>query len=165
LSKSVLVLMGVSGSGKSFLGCALAKTTGMIFIEGDDFHPAANRAKMAAGIALDDGDRWPWLYALSAAVTGPAIVACSALKLCYRDYLRSRIGLEVRFALLDAPRAALEKRLSVRRGHFMPPTLLESQFATLEPPKSDEPGTIVIDATLPPAFVLTLLRQANFLAP
>ncbi len=163
MTDRVLVLMGVSGSGKTYLGRKLAKATGVAFIEGDDFHPTANRAKMAAGIALDDYDRWPWLDALAAATTGPAIVACSALKLCYRDHLRSRIGPDTRFALLDAPCALLDQRLLARAGHFMPPNLLDSQLATLQPPLPGEPGTIALDARLTPEAALAILRNAGFL--
>jgi gluconokinase len=131
--------MGVSGSGKSTLAARLVEHTGWSFAEGDDYHSAANRGKMAAGIALNDADRQPWLDALHdiltewqrAGVSG--ILTCSALKASYRERLTA--GLDGRrFVWLDPPRARLEERLAHRAGHYMNPNLLGSQLATLEPP-------------------------------
>jgi gluconokinase len=143
--------MGVSGVGKTTVGQGIAKALGWVFAEGDDFHPAANVAKMHAGQPLTDADRAPWLAAIAAwigereaAGTG-GIVTCSALKRSYRDELRSGHR-DVRFICLTAPRALLESRLTSRVGHFMPASLLDSQLATLEPLQPDEEG-VTIDVT------------------
>jgi gluconokinase len=138
---SVLVVMGVSGAGKSTVARRLASRLGWDFEEGDALHPAANVAKMAAGEALSDADRVPWLAAVASWIDAEleadrrGVITCSALKRRYRDELR-RPG--VLFVLLDVPRAELERRLQRRRGHFMPASLLDSQLATLEPPATDE---------------------------
>lgn len=155
LSKSPgqhLVVMGVAGCGKSSLGAAVAATLGVPLIEGDDFHPPANRAKMSAGQALDDADRAGWLDVLAgqlAAHPQGAVLTCSALKRAYRDRLRAaRPGL--RFAWVDIDRATAAQRVAARGGHFFSPTLVASQFDALEPP-TGEPGVIRVDGTLPPA--------------
>lgn len=148
----VVVVMGVSGCGKSSFGAALADALHARFLDADDLHPPANRRKMAAGIALDDTDRRAWLNAVAAwmAKRGeqgePGVVACSALRRRYRDRLRVAVG-EVRFVYLEVPRAELEQRMRSRQ-HFMPVTLLDSQLATLEPPEQDESACIV-DGTMP----------------
>ena len=139
----VIIVMGPSGSGKSTLAAALARDLGLPFIEGDDLHPPANRARMASGVALTDEDRWPWLDAVAeaasqAAASGGAVVACSALRRVYRDRLVGLIRAPVRFVLPDADRALLAERMSNRPGHYMPVSLLDSQIATLEPPEADE---------------------------
>jgi gluconokinase len=141
--------MGVSGAGKTTLAEALAERLGWRFQEGDALHPAANIAKMAAGRALDDADRWPWLDAVGAWIDGcvaigrPGVITCSALKRAYRDRLcADRPG--VRFAFIRAPRATIAARLERRASHFMPPGLLASQFEALEPPGPGEP-VIVVD--------------------
>jgi gluconokinase len=127
----------VTGSGKSTLGRALAGVTGWPFADGDDFHSAANKEKMHAGIPLTDEDRAPWLEAVHARLLAwerageSGILACSALRAAYREVLRRGIA-EIRFLLLTAPRSVLEARLRERRGHFMNPALLDSQLATLE---------------------------------
>jgi gluconokinase len=155
-----LVVMGVSGSGKSTLAQGLADTLGWPFQEGDDLHPAANIAKMSAGIPLTDDDRAPWLDRVAAWIDShpTGIVTCSALKRSYRDRLR-RPG--VIFVLPDVPRAVLQERLAHRSGHFMPASLLDSQLDTLEPLGPDE-AAIVVDATQGPettlAEVLSQLR-------
>jgi len=139
---TIVVVMGVSGSGKSTFGAALAEALGARFLDADDLHPPANRQKMATGIALDDDDRRPWLDAVAAWMaerirTGQAsVVACSALRRRYRDRLRAA-GVGVRFVYLAVPRAELEARMR-SRVHFMPVTLLASQLAALEPPDADE---------------------------
>jgi gluconokinase len=149
----IVIVMGVSGSGKTTLGKALAARLGWPFLEGDDLHPARNRAKMAAGHPLDDSDRRPWLEAIAAwmaaraAEGGDAVVACSALRRSYRDLLAAAAP-DVLFAWLDGPRAVLQARLSARKGHFMPPSLLDSQIDTLEPPGPDETA-VRIDLELP----------------
>jgi gluconokinase len=139
--------MGVAGSGKTSVGELLAKKLGVPFLEGDDFHPAANVAKMAAGVPLDDADRGPWLDAVGAAINqAPAprlVVACSALKRSYRERLAEAAERPLVFVLLDASRETLARRLATRRGHFMPTSLLDSQLATLERPGPPEKAVVV----------------------
>lgn len=146
-----VVVMGVSGSGKTTLGTALAKRLNVDFIEGDALHPSANIAKMSAGIALSDEDRWPWLANISRILSAKpgSVGSCSALKRIYRDRLRSGIGPALRFVCLMVPRPELERRMAQRRGHFMPPGLLDSQLAALEPP-IDEPDALILDGAVPP---------------
>jgi gluconokinase len=152
-----VVLMGVSGSGKTTVGLALASRLGMPFIEADDLHPQSNREKMAAGIPLTDEDRWPWLDAMgdrmeSVRREGHGVIAtCSALKRIYRDRLRAKVNGPLLFVLLDSPREVLAARMTSRKGHFMPPALLTSQLATLEKPAPDETGVMVVDGTRPVA--------------
>jgi gluconokinase len=138
-----VVLMGVSGSGKTTVGAALAERFSMPFIEADDLHPKANRDKMTEGIPLTDEDRWPWLNAIADEIErvcrarGHVVVACSALKRTYRDVLlRGRD--DVRIVFLNGTQKLIADRLAARKGHFMPPGLLDSQFKTLEPPGLDE---------------------------
>ena len=134
----IVVLMGVCGSGKTTVGRALARELGWDFFDADTFHPEANVAKMANGIALTDDDRWPWLDRLGVEMRvvnergGHAVVGCSALKQAYRDRL-SGAG-ELRWVYLKGEAATIEPRLASRRGHYMPPSLLASQFAALEEP-------------------------------
>lgn len=140
-----LVVMGVSGSGKTLIGAALARTLGGRFVEGDDLHPPVNRAKMAAGTPLTDEDRWPWLDVVAAALRDaapPAVAACSALRRAYRDRLRAGVP-GLLFLHLDGPREEVAARLAARRGHFMPPALLQSQYEALEPLGADEAGVAV----------------------
>ncbi|MDO5632050.1 MAG: gluconokinase [Paracoccus sp. (in: a-proteobacteria)] len=143
-----IVVMGVSGSGKSTVGAELAEVLGWQFIEGDALHPAANIAKMSAGIPLTDEDRWPWLRALAGriaegeAARAPTVVGCSALKRSYRDVLRQGAP-RVRFVHVWGDRQVLETRLNARPGHFFPPALLDTQIATLEHLAPDEDGVIV----------------------
>ena len=141
--------MGVSAAGKSTIGLAASALTGVTFLDADDRHPPQNIAKMAAGIALTDADRAPWLDAVGTALRDerPCIMACSALRRLYRDRLRELAPHTV-FALLQLPRAELERRIAARTDHFMPAGLLDSQLATLEPPGSDE-EVVVLDATRP----------------
>jgi gluconokinase len=131
----IVVLMGVSGSGKTTIGELLAQRLGWRLIEGDDYHPRENVAKMAAGIPLEDADRWPWLDALNQRLRGErdAIVTCSALKESYRQRLLAGIK-DARLVYLHAPKALIARRVAERKHKFMPASLLESQFATLEPP-------------------------------
>ncbi|MDA9930656.1 gluconokinase [Alphaproteobacteria bacterium] len=140
------VLMGVSGSGKSTFASALASQLKAGFIEGDDLHPASNIGKMSNGIPLNDDDRWPWLKAIAAKVgqdNNLVFVACSALKKTYRRYLAEQIGFECYFIHLvgaeDVLAARIKRRQESQQGHFMPPILLASQVAILEPPDKDEP--------------------------
>jgi gluconokinase len=149
-----VIVMGVSGSGKSTLGAALATVIGRPFLEGDSFHDAAAVAKMRSGEPLCDEDRWPWLDRLGAAVSatvgehGVAVAACSALRRRYRERLIAAIAAPVRFVLLDNSREELERRLAGRTRHYMPPSLLDSQLATLERPAPDEPAA-AFDASAP----------------
>ncbi|AUM74987.1 gluconokinase [Paracoccus jeotgali] len=150
-----IVVMGVSGAGKSTTGRALAAKLGREFIEGDAFHPPANIRKIAAGIPLTDADRAPWLAALAAELRradheGRQIVlACSALKRSYREVLRGGAG-RLRLVMVHGPRALLIQRLATRRGHFFAPELLDSQLATLELPGPDE-DCVFVDLALPVA--------------
>jgi carbohydrate kinase (thermoresistant glucokinase family) len=146
----VAVVMGVSGAGKSTLGAALAQRLGWAFQEGDDFHPPANVAKMAAGVPLTDADRAPWLAAIKAWIDGRlasgqgGVITCSALKRVYRDrVVAGHAG--VRLVYLTGSHDLIAGRVAARRGHFMPPALLGSQFAALEAPDADE-GAIIVDA-------------------
>lgn len=145
MSRSIVV-MGVSGAGKSSVGQALATQMGAHFIDGDTLHPEANVRKMASGVPLNDADRWPWLHIvgtkLSASSEKGTIVACSALKRSYRDAIREAAP-DTTFILLQADRPALQDRLSQRPGHFMPASLLTSQLETLEELQTDESGLMV----------------------
>ena len=140
----IVVLMGVSGSGKTTIGELLAKRLGWRFIEGDDYHPKENIDKMAAGIPLEDADRWPWLDALNQRLRGErdVIVTCSALKESYRQRLLKGIA-QARIVYLQAPKALIAERVAKRKHKYMPASLLDSQFATLEPPS----GAIDIDVS------------------
>lgn len=145
-----MVVMGVSGCGKSSVGEEIARLTSAQFVDGDDLHPEANKAKMGAGIPLDDNDRWPWLDRVGEVLAGPkgAIVACSALKRVYRDRIRAAAPGTV-FVHLDGSRELLWERISARQNHFMPVSLLDSQLAILEPLGSDENGvTLPITASV-----------------
>ncbi len=142
----LVVVMGVSGSGKSRVGSVLADRLGVPFADADDLHPAGNVAKMRAGIPLDDADRLPWLEAvgrwLAEHRAGGAVMSCSALRVAYRDVLRRHVP-GVRFLHLHGTDEILGARLAARRGHFMPPILLASQLAALEPLREDEAGVVL----------------------
>ncbi|WP_445170663.1 gluconokinase [Mycolicibacterium sp. Dal123E01] len=148
---SPIVVMGVSGSGKSTVGAALAQRLRVPFADADDFHPPANIAKMTAGHALDDDDRYPWLEAIGewlADHAGGGVMSCSALKRKYRDQLRQHcVG--VRFLHLSGTEDVIARRQASRPGHFMPAALLASQFETLEPLDADEHGiSIDVDQSI-----------------
>jgi gluconokinase len=151
---TIAIVMGVSGSGKTTIAAGLARQEGWILLEGDSFHPPANIAKMKAGTPLTDEDRWPWLRAIAAEIdrvcqaSEHAVIACSALKRAYRDILVHGRK-DVRIVYLNGTQQLIADRLAKRKGHFMPPDLLPSQFRTLEPPGSDEdPVTVSIDASV-----------------
>lgn len=159
-----LVVMGVSGTGKTTVAEALADGLGLRFIEGDSLHPPANIAKMSSGTPLDDDDRGPWLEILSALLAShhadgvSTVLTCSALKRSYRDVLRSGVPRDALvFVHLAAPFDVLRDRMEARE-HFMPPSLLQSQFDTLEPLEADEPGD-VFDVTAPVDTVVDEVRR------
>jgi gluconokinase len=163
----VIVVMGVSGSGKTTVGRLLADALGAEFAEGDAYHPPANIEKMRRGIPLEDADRWPWLHTLAAQIgrwlaAGTTVVlTCSALKQRYRDVLaQGRPG--VRFVHLHGEKALIRRRLDRRRGHYMPATLLDSQFAALEPPGD----AITVDvAGTPEAVAATIIGELGLTRP
>ncbi len=154
---AVVIVMGVSGAGKTTVGRALSTRLGWEFIEGDDFHPAANIEMMAAGHPLTDADRAPWLAALRRRIDeilasgGHAVIACSALKHSYRSVLAGQDSDAVRFVQLDVPREVLRERLRHRHGHFMPASLLDSQLATLE----ESTTALRVDGTRPVEALVT----------
>jgi gluconokinase len=156
----MILMMGVCGCGKTTVGRALAQELGWRFLDADDFHPEANVAKMASGMPLTDEDRWPWFdrvvaeMRLLSAAGEHAVVACSALKQAYRDRLAR--GGNVRVVYLKGDAATIEPRLAGRAGHFMPPSLLASQFATLEEPTD----AIVVDIAQPIAAQVAVITRA-----
>ena len=156
----VVVLMGVTGAGKTTVGQQLAAALGWTFVEGDALHSPANIAKMHRGEPLDDADRAPWLRAIRQRIDElvasgqSAVIACSALKRAYREVL-ARDRPEVTFVHLEASASLIAERLRHRTGHFMPPALLESQLETLEEPA----GSLAVDAGLPPAAVVAAIRR------
>jgi len=162
---TIVVVMGVSGSGKTTVAMRLAQALGWDFLEGDSLHPPANIAKMSAGHPLDDDDRWPWLDAIADWMAQrlrdgrSGVVACSALRRVYRDRLR-QAGSGVRFAYLHVARDELARRMRERQ-HFMPPSLLDSQLATLEVPGADEGALRVDDEHGPDAAVAAIVDWAG----
>lgn len=163
MSAAQVVVMGVSGSGKSTVGQGLAQALGVRFLEGDALHPPQNVQRMAAGIALTDADRQGWLALIAQALAQSAqqneglVVACSALKRTYRDQLRAAcVGL--RFVYLHGDAVLLAQRLQSRQGHYMPPSLLASQLDTLEPPADDEQAIQLNIAEQPLAMVAAAHR-------
>ena len=152
--------MGVASCGKTSVGEALAETLGAQFTEGDKLHPAANIAKMSAGTPLTDEDRWPWLAEVGKSLKGSGgkIASCSALKKIYRQHIAEAAGRPVAFVFLDGSRELLARRIADRKGHIMPPTLLDSQLKTLEPPGADE-RALRLDIQEPVAL---LVERAQF---
>lgn len=150
--KPLLVVMGVTGAGKSTVGTLIAERLGLEFHDADAFHPPANIAKMSSGQPLTDADRWPWLDAIGAHLAAHraegCVVTCSALKRAYRDRLREAAP-GLRFIHLHGDMALVAARQAARQGHFMPPSLVASQFATLEPPAAEE-RVIVLDVAATP---------------
>ncbi len=171
MTSTALVVMGVSGSGKSTVGRELAARLRWPYADGDTFHSPENVAKMAAGIPLTDADRWPWLQTVERWIAeklradSSCVVACSALRRSYRDVLRGATeavpGAAVRFVFLDVDRELLMRRLIARHGHFMHAGMLASQLATLEPPTAGEhPITIPISADTEPPQVADKIIDA-----
>ena len=162
----LFIVMGVSGSGKTTIGARLARALGSEFVEGDDLHPPENVKRMTAGIPLTDDDRRGWLLAIAARLREAKrariglVVSCSALKRSYRDLLRSVGETEVRFVYLAGSRALLAERLAQRRGHFMPPSLLESQLSILEEPSPDEGAWVCDIRQAPAAIVADLVKRS-----
>ncbi|MYM66726.1 gluconokinase [Pseudoduganella sp. FT55W] len=157
--------MGVSGCGKSTVGQALAAANGVPFIEGDQYHPPANVAKMSAGVALTDEDRADWLLALQAQIRAARsrgegiVISCSSLKRRYRNLLRQGDPL-LRFAHLSGPQQVIAARMQSRVGHYMPTSLLDSQFRDLEPLQDDEAG-ITLDIATPPDDLVAQITRAQ----
>jgi len=162
----IAIVMGVSGVGKTTIGTALAAALGWQFLDADDFHPAANVAKMRAGIALQDEDRWPWLDALNeklraAEGRGESVVlACSALKARYRDRLTAGLA-RYRIVYLHGAFELIESRLRARRHKYMPASLLESQFATLEPPSDAVAVDVAMEASEAVARIVASLKPGS----
>jgi gluconokinase len=156
----IIILMGVSGVGKTTVGAWLAQALGWPFYDGDQFHPPANVAKMRQGMPLTDEDRWPWLQALRTHIETwvqqgmSAVLACSALKQAYREYLMIDEA-EVKLVYLKGDYDLIYERLAQRRGHFMPPGLLASQFAALEEPEQG----VIVDIVHPPETIVALIRE------
>ena len=166
MNSDLYVVMGVSGSGKSLVGAAFARALRVEFVEGDEYHPAENVQRMKAGIPLTDDDRESWLRALAARIreakragTG-LVVACSALKRSYRAILRAEAP-DLQFVFLRGQRELIAARLAARHGHFMPPSLLESQLATLEDPSADEGAWVCDIAESPEDLVASLVARAS----
>jgi gluconokinase len=155
-----VIVMGVASCGKTSIGQLLAQKLGVPFIEGDSLHPRSNVEKMSAGIPLDDSDRWPWLSLVGASLNGKhgAVTSCSALKREYRRHIIEAAQRPVAFVFLDGTRDLLARRIVARRGHFMPPSLLESQFAALEPPGQNELA-MRFDAALPTADIVAMAEN------
>jgi gluconokinase len=162
-----IVVMGVSGCGKSTVGRALAQALALPYVEGDELHPSANVERMAAGIPLTDADRAGWLQAVAHRLSDTVarqrgvVVTCSALKRRYRDQLRAAAA-DVQFVHLHGHAALLADRMAQRRGHYMPASLLKSQLETLEPPQADEHALVVDIDQAPEALVAEVVRKLRF---
>ena len=161
-----IVVMGVSGCGKSTVAAAMAAALGLTMVDGDDLHLPASVAKMRAGIALEDADRWPWLDSIGRLLAQPAedstggrVVACSALKRAYRERIRS-LAAPLQFVFLDGPAELIERRMAMRTGHYMNPTLLDSQLRALERPGADEHDIVRIDINRPVGQLLAAALAA-----
>jgi gluconokinase len=170
-NEMILIVAGVSGSGKTTVGALLAGRLGWQFADADAFHPAANVAKMRAGIPLTDADRWPWLHAITdwmderIARDESAVVTCSALKRAYRDVLLGGRP-QARMIFLSVDREEVERRLAARHGHFFPSGLLSNQFDALEPPQPGEPGVTVAPSGRDPAqtvaAIIAVVRGGDY---
>ena len=168
LRTDIYVVMGVAGSGKSLIGSALAKSLGLEFVEGDQYHPAENVARMAASIPLTDANRRGWLEALTARLREAAnsgkglVVTCSALKRSYRDLLRAEsLAPRLQFIFLRGDRAVIGERIAGRRGHYMPASLLDSQFEALEEPTPDENAWVFDVVAAPDDLVTAIVARAR----
>lgn len=165
----IVIAMGVSSSGKSTVGIAIARALHAPFLEGDDYHPKANVDKMSAGIPLTDADRWPWLEALGKALhtaaepKGVAVGACSALKRSYRDFLVKKAGEPIVFVYLEGDYDVIDARIKARKHHFMPESLLRSQFATLEAPGPNENEITVPVTDSPEKVTETVVAKLSYL--
>ena len=163
---AAIIVMGVSGSGKSTIGALLAEALGWPFADADGFHPAANVAKMAAGQPLTDADRWPWLDAIAAHIGAsrtagqPVVVACSALRRAYRERLRAGHGDLIFLHLAGAPEV-IATRQAARQGHFMPTSLMASQFATLEDTAEEADAVTVSVSTSPHEVLVAAIDQLS----
>lgn len=152
--------MGVAGCGKTSVGEALSAATGIPYRDGDDLHPPANVAKMRRGEPLTDEDRWPWLALVGQAlIHAPLIIGCSALKRRYRDVITVQAKAPVTFIHLSGSRDLIAARMNARKGHFMPPALLDSQFTTLEPPGADEHPIVVPIDPLPAQLIAIVIAR------
>jgi gluconokinase len=153
--------MGVSGAGKSRVGAGLATALGARFVDADDLHPAENVARMRAGQPLTEEARAPWLDRVAGvlAADGPVVVACSALRRAHRARLRAGAGAGLRFVHLTGPEAVIAARMAARTGHFMPPNLLASQLATLEPPGPEEEGVLTLSVEAPAEALVAQARD------
>jgi gluconokinase len=164
---TAIIVMGVSGAGKSTIAGLLAQRLGFEFKDGDWFHPPENVAKMAAGTPLTDADRWPWLRAIAEHVreaheqSRRVVVACSALRRAYRDVLVRSSDVPVRLVYLKGAQSLIAERVGARNEHFMPPALLDSQFATLEEPETDENPLVVSIARRPVQIVDEIVAALN----
>jgi carbohydrate kinase (thermoresistant glucokinase family) len=162
---TAIIVIGVSGAGKTTIASLLAKRLGFAFEDGDSFHPAANVEKMRAGIPLTDEDRVPWLTAIAERISklqeegGHAVIACSGLRRAYRDLLVGKRRSATRFVYLKGDKELIAKRLAGRHGHFMPPALLDSQFAALEEPTAAE-NAIVVSVAEPPHRIVEFIFRA-----
>jgi len=169
MTELAVVVMGVSGAGKTTAGQRLAEALGVEFIDGDDLHTDQARAKMQSGIALTDDDRWPWLDRVGSALAAGlatqrgVVVACSALRCAYRDRLRVAAGPQLLFIYLAADAETIRQRVAGRQGHYMPASLVDSQFAALEPPRGEADVIEVLAETdvaaLIPLLVLRLSER------
>ena len=164
----IVVLMGVTGSGKTTIGTLLARRAGVVFADADDYHPAANKARMAAGTPLNDDDRRPWLETLNRLMRGwfeagrGGVLACSALKATYRETLGAGMPPgTVQFVLLEGSPQLIAERLAARKHEYMNPNLLDSQLKTLEPPGNDEAVSVVNDRE-PASVVDEILKHVQW---
>ena len=158
-----VVVMGIAGCGKTIVGSRLSDRIGASFVEADEFHSPQNVAKMSQGIGLTDDDRWPWLEAICDAALSkgpPCVVACSALKRRYRDFIRQRLGY-VHFLYLSGSHELIGERLQKRKGHFAGASLLESQMKALEPPGPDESATVLDVSDAPDEIVRHAVWSLN----